>query len=116
VEELLAEHRIAVDHVTIYRWVQLTIHQCVRRFTPEFIEPTRSCRHAPGDRWFADETYIKIAGQWMYLYRAIHQHGKSSTSCYPGGVTWQRPSGSPESRASLVLPTRRTSDPMGRGL
>jgi NAD(P)-dependent dehydrogenase (short-subunit alcohol dehydrogenase family) len=48
VEELLAERGVTVDHVTIYRWVQ--------RFTPEFIEAARLCRHAPGDRWFADET------------------------------------------------------------
>ena len=54
VEELLAERGITVDHVTIYRWVQ--------RFTPEFIEAARPCRHAPGDRWFVDETYVKVAG------------------------------------------------------
>jgi transposase, IS6 family len=68
VEELLAERGITVDHVTIYRWVQ--------RFTAEFIEAARPCRHAPGDRWFADETYVKVAGRWTYLYRAIDQHGQ----------------------------------------
>jgi transposase-like protein len=54
-EELLAERGITVDHVTIYRWVQ--------RFTPEFIEAARFSRHTPGDRWFADETYVKVAGR-----------------------------------------------------
>ena len=68
VEELLAERGITVDHVTVYRWVQ--------RFTPEFIEAARPCRHAPGDRWFVDETYVKVAGQWTYLYRAVDQHGQ----------------------------------------
>ena len=68
VEELLAERGIAVNHVTIYRWVQ--------RFTAEFIEAARPCRHAPGDRWFADETYVKIAGAWTYLNRATDQHGQ----------------------------------------
>jgi IS6 family transposase len=68
VEELLAERGITVDHVTIYRWVQ--------RFTAEFIEAARPCRHAPGDRWFADETYVKVAGQWTYLYRAVDQYGQ----------------------------------------
>ena len=48
VEELLAERGISVDHVTIYRWVQ--------RFTAEFIEAAQPCRHAPGNRWFVDET------------------------------------------------------------
>ena len=68
VEELLAERGITVGHVTVYRWVQ--------RFTPEFIEAAQLCRHAPGDRWFADETYVKVAGRWTYLYRAIDQHGQ----------------------------------------
>ena len=68
VEELLAERGTTVDHVTIYRWVQ--------RFTPEFIEAARFCRHAPGNRWFADETYVKVAGRWTYLYRAIDQYGQ----------------------------------------
>jgi len=68
VEELLAERGVTVDHVTVYRWVQ--------RFTPEFIEAARPCRHAPGDRWFVDETYVKVAGQWTYLYRAVDQHGQ----------------------------------------
>ena len=68
VGELLAERGITVDHVTIYRWVQ--------RFTPEFIEAARPCRHAPGDRWFVDETYLKVAGKWTYLYRAVDQHGQ----------------------------------------
>lgn len=68
VEELLAERGVTVDHVTVYRWVQ--------RFTPEFIETARLARHAPGNRWFADETYVKVAGRWTYLYRAVDQHGQ----------------------------------------
>jgi transposase-like protein len=68
VEELLAERGIDVDHVTIYRWVQT--------FTPEFIDAARPARHATGDRWFVDETYVKVAGRWTYLYRAVDQHGQ----------------------------------------
>ncbi len=68
VEELLAERGVAVDHVTVYRWVQ--------RFTPLFADAARPCRHAPGDRWFVDETYVKIAGRWRYLYRAVDQYGQ----------------------------------------
>jgi len=51
VEELLAERSVAVDHVTVYRWVQ--------RFTPLFDDAARPLRHATGDRWFVDETYVK---------------------------------------------------------
>jgi len=68
VEELLTERGIEVDHVTVYRWVQ--------SFTSEFIDAARPARHAAGDRWFLDETYVKVAGRWTYLYRAIDQHGQ----------------------------------------
>jgi transposase-like protein len=68
VEELLAERGIEVDHVTVYRWVQ--------RFTPLFADAARPLRHATGDRWFVDETYVKIAGRWRYLYRAVDQYGQ----------------------------------------
>ena len=68
VEELLAERGVEVDHVTIYRWVQ--------RFTPLLAEAARPCRHAVGQRWFVDETYLKVAGRWRYVYRAIDQFGQ----------------------------------------
>jgi transposase-like protein len=68
VEELLAERGVEVDHVTIYRWVQ--------RFTPLLADAARPCRHAVGDRWQVDETYMKVAGRWRYVYRAIDQFGQ----------------------------------------
>ena len=68
IEELLAERGIDVDHVTVYRWVQ--------RFTPLLAEAARPCRHAVGDRWQVDETYVKVAGHWRYVYRAIDQLGQ----------------------------------------
>ena len=36
-------------------------------------EAARPRRHAVGDRWWADEKYVKVAGQWRYVYRAIAQ-------------------------------------------
>jgi transposase-like protein len=68
VEELLAERGVEVDHVSVYRWVQ--------RFTPIFAEAARPSRHAVGDRWHVDETYVKVAGTWRYLYRAMDQFGQ----------------------------------------
>jgi transposase-like protein len=68
VEELLAERGIEVDHVTVYRWVQ--------RFTPLLADAARPCRHAVGDRWQVDETYVKVAGRWCYVYRAVDQFGQ----------------------------------------
>ena len=68
VEELLAERGVDVDHVTIYRWVQ--------RFTPLLAEAARPCRQAIGDRWYVDETYVKVSGVWRYVYRAVDQYGQ----------------------------------------
>jgi transposase-like protein len=36
----------------------------------------RFCRHAPGDRWYVDETYVKVNGLWRYVYRAVDQDGQ----------------------------------------
>jgi transposase-like protein len=68
VEELLAERGTEVDHVTVFRWVQ--------RFTPLLADAARFTRHTPGDRWFVDETYVKVNGVWRYVYRAVDQHGQ----------------------------------------
>jgi IS6 family transposase len=68
VEELLAERGVQVDHVTVYRWVQ--------RFTPLFADAARIARPSPGDRWFVDETYVKVNGVWRYVYRAVDQQGQ----------------------------------------
>ena len=67
-EELLTERGVEVDHVTVYRWVQ--------RFTLLLADAARPCRHAVGDRWQVDETYVKVAGRWRYMYRAIDQFGQ----------------------------------------
>jgi transposase-like protein len=68
VEELLVERGVEVDHVTVYRWV--------RRFTTLLADAARFARHTPGDRWFVDETYVKVNGVWRYVYRAVDQHGQ----------------------------------------
>jgi transposase, IS6 family len=68
VEELLAERGIDVDHVSVHRWV--------RRFAPLLADAARFGRHRVGDRWFVDETYVKVAGRWVYLYRAVDQYGQ----------------------------------------
>jgi transposase-like protein len=68
VEELLAERGVEADHVMIYRWVL--------RFTPLLANAPRPCRHRVGDRWQVDETYVRVAGRWRYVYRAIDQFGQ----------------------------------------
>ena len=67
IEELLAERGVEVDHVSVFRWVH--------RFAPLLVDAARFCRHSPGDRWFVDETYVKVGGRWRYVYRALDQYG-----------------------------------------
>jgi IS6 family transposase len=40
------------------------------------IDAARPCRHSVGDRWFVDETYVKVGGVWGYVYRVVDQHGQ----------------------------------------
>jgi transposase-like protein len=68
VEELLAERGIDVDQVTVHRWVG--------RFAPLLADAARFGRHRVGERWHVDETYVTVAGRWVYLYRAVDQFGR----------------------------------------
>jgi transposase-like protein len=66
-EEIMAERGIAVDHATIHRW---TVH-----YTPLLLEQFNRRKRPVTGRWHMDETYIKVRGQWRYLYRAIDSNG-----------------------------------------
>jgi hypothetical protein len=71
VEELPVERGVDVDHVGDFRWVQ--------RFIPPLADAARFARRALGDRWFVDETYVKVRGVWRYVYRPSTGTGRSST-------------------------------------
>jgi transposase-like protein len=66
-EEMMAERGVTVDHATIHRW---TVH-----YAPLLLEQFNRRKRAGTGRWHVDETYIKICGRWMYLYRAIDSNG-----------------------------------------
>src|SRR5688500_18472147 len=68
VAEWLAERGVTVDPSTIYNWVQV--------FTPQFIEAARQHRSPVGTRWRVDETLLKIAGRWRYVFRCLDEHGQ----------------------------------------
>jgi transposase-like protein len=66
-EEMIAERSLTVDHVTIWRWVQRYAPELSRRCRPELRMTNRS--------WRVDETYLRVAGKWTYLYRAVDSRG-----------------------------------------
>ena len=67
---MMTERGVAVDHSTIYRWVQ--------RFAPEMEKRLRWQWRRPQSRsWRVDETYIKVRGKWAYLYRAVDKLGNT---------------------------------------
>ncbi|PHM22182.1 IS6 family transposase [Xenorhabdus ehlersii] len=62
-EEMMAERGIEIDHSTIHRWVLRLVPLLGKAFRPR--------KKPVGPRWRMDETYIKVKGQWKYLYRAV---------------------------------------------
>jgi putative transposase len=64
---MMAERGISVDHATIHRWGI--------RYSPELLERFNSRKRAVTGKWHVDETYIRVRGQWRYLYRAIDSNG-----------------------------------------
>ena len=68
-EELMLERGIAVDHTTIYRWVQA--------YSPELDQRCRRYLKPTNDSWRTDETYVKVRGTWKYLYRAVDSEGNT---------------------------------------
>ena len=65
----MAERGLSVDHVTIWQWVQRYAPVLNQRIRRELRQPNRS--------WRVDETYVKVAGDWAYLYRAVDSTGAS---------------------------------------
>jgi len=66
---MMVERGLHVDHTTIYRWVQ--------RYAPELEKRVRAPLKPTNASWRVDETYIKVRGQWLYLYRAVDAAGNT---------------------------------------
>ena len=68
-EEMMAERGVAVDHTTLYRWVQ--------RYAPELEKRTLWYQNRLCHSWRVDETYVKVRGKWKYLFRAVGKDGRT---------------------------------------
>lgn len=66
-EEMMMERGLSVDHVSIWRWVQ--------RYVPILNQRLGRERRHPNRSWRVDETYVRVAGNWLYLYRAVNSTG-----------------------------------------
>src|ERR671912_241763 len=68
-ELMLQDRGVAVDHTTIFRWIQAYAAELEKRIRPQL-------RLSNGS-WRVDETYVKVKGRWTYLYRAVDSRGQT---------------------------------------
>jgi DDE domain len=105
----MVERGIAVDHTTIHRW---TI-----RYSPLLLERFNRRKHGVTGKWHVDETYIKVRGQWMYLYRAIDSVGDTSSFLASIGISLRQSASSTRrwsAMAARIASSSMAARPTGR--
>jgi transposase-like protein len=68
-ESMLSDRGIQIDHTTLFRWIQA--------YAPELEKRIRPRLHLTRGSWRVDETYIRVKGEWVYLYRAVDASGQT---------------------------------------
>ncbi|TRD16121.1 IS6 family transposase [Palleronia caenipelagi] len=68
-EEIMAERGVPVDHATLNRWVV--------KYAPLIADAAQQRKAATAGSWRTDETYIKVKGEWTYLFRAVDRDGQT---------------------------------------
>src|SRR5918997_645748 len=69
VEALIAERGLSVDHTTIWRWAQ--------KYGPELYRQLHGHVKRRSSTWHMDETFVRVGGRQMYLFRAVDSHGQT---------------------------------------
>ena len=65
----MAERGLSVDHTSIWRWTQAYAPEVYRKLQGELKRKSAT--------WHMDETFVRIAGRWMYLFRAVDSSGQT---------------------------------------
>ena len=68
-EEILAERGVQIDHATLNRWVV--------KYSTDIAKAAQTRKQETAGSWRMGETYIKVKGKWMHLYRAVDKYGKT---------------------------------------
>ena len=66
-ELMLLDRGVSVDHTTVFRWIQAYAVELEKRIRPHL--------RVSNGSWRVDETYVKVKGRWIYLYRAVDSRG-----------------------------------------
>jgi putative transposase len=101
-EEMMSERAVSVDHSTVHRWAIKLLPALGKAFGPR--------KKKAGRSWRMDETYIKVKGEWKYLYRAVDKAGdtvdflfrakrdKAAAALFRKGDRWKRRTGDGDDR------------------
>jgi IS6 family transposase len=92
-QQIMGERSVLVDHSTTYRWVQKHAPEIEKRLCWQW-------RHPKSTSWRVDETYVKVRGEWAYLYRARHKHGNKIDSISRPPATRRRRNASSAKRST----------------
>ena len=102
VEELMAERGLSVDHTTVWRWTQT--------YAPELQRRLRGQLKPKGSTWHIDETFVRISGRWMCLFRAVDSGGQTvdfylseTRDCEAAKCFLQRALANPDNRPPHVF-------------
>ena len=98
-ELMLFDRGVEVDHTTIFRWIQAYAEELEKRIRPHL-------RMSNGS-WRVDETYVRVKGRWMYLYRAVDSRGQTIDFLWLHGAIRLRRSGSSARRSRSHTPSIR---------